>query len=298
MIITLKPHTPGALAEQVLQGKCSYVLSDRACEYSWEGSGSLSLKTFTGGQSLYSVGRGYYVVDEKSYLLLNHGQPYLITISSDRPVASLCLFFAPELVQDVWCGFTCGQEHLIDEPFSQARAAPHFYERTYPHDALITPALLALKAALVHNQYEPGRLEERFHEILICMFQMHQHVYREIETLPALRATTRSEIYRRLYRAKDFATALFDQPISLADMAYVACLSPNHLLRLFKTVFHQTPHQYLINIRLAHAQRLLIETEQTVTDICFSVGFESPGSFSWLFKQRFGCSPLAYRQKK
>jgi hypothetical protein len=89
MIITLKPHTPGIPGEQASHGNCSYVLSDQACEYFWEGSEALSLKTFSGGQSLYSVGRGYYAVDEKSYLLLNHGQPYSITISSDRPVASL-----------------------------------------------------------------------------------------------------------------------------------------------------------------------------------------------------------------
>jgi AraC-like DNA-binding protein len=63
-------------------------------------------------------------------------------------------------------------------------------------------------------------------------------------------------------------------------------------------VFHQTPHQYLINIRLAHVQQLLIESERPVTDICFSVGFESLSSFSWLFKQRFGRSPLAYRRQK
>jgi AraC-like DNA-binding protein len=127
---------------------------------------------------------------------------------------------------------------------------------------------------------------------------MHQQVHYEIEALPGLRATTRVEIYRRLYRAKDYITALFDQPLTLADMAYVACLSPNHFLRLFKMVFHQTPHQYLINIRLAHVQQLLIESERPVTDICFSVGFESLSSFSWLFKQRFGRSPLAYRRQK
>jgi AraC family transcriptional regulator len=298
MITTLKPHTPGALREQALRGNCSYVLSEQACEYFWEGSEALSIKTFSNGQSLYSVGRGYYAVDENSYLLLNHGQPYSITISSDRPVTSFCLFFAPGLVRDVWLGLTSRQECLIDEPFSQTRVVSLFYERTYPHDSLVTPALLALKIALEHGRYESGRLEEHFHEILVHLFQMHQQVHYEVEALPALRAATRAEIYRRLYRAKDYVTALFSLPLTLADMAYVACLSPNHFLRLFKIVFHQTPHQYLINIRLAHAQRLLIETEEPVTDICFAVGFESLSSFSWLFKQRFGCSPLAYRHQK
>jgi AraC-like DNA-binding protein len=81
-------------------------------------------------------------------------------------------------------------------------------------------------------------------------------------------------------------------------MAAVACLSPNHFLRTFKQLFHQTPHQYLISKRLEEARRLLSLTEMPVTDVCFSVGFESLGSFSWLFRHRTGVSPEAYRRQK
>ncbi|MBA3357135.1 MAG: helix-turn-helix transcriptional regulator [Pyrinomonadaceae bacterium] len=77
-----------------------------------------------------------------------------------------------------------------------------------------------------------------------------------------------------------------------------ACLSPNHFLRTFKQAFHQTPHQYLTRIRLEHAQGLLAQTNQPVTDVCFAVGFESLGSFSWLFRQRVGLAPEAYRRAK
>jgi hypothetical protein len=51
MIITLKPHTPGTPGQQASHGNCSYVLSDQACEYFWEGSEALSIKTFSGGQT-------------------------------------------------------------------------------------------------------------------------------------------------------------------------------------------------------------------------------------------------------
>jgi len=113
-----------------------------------------------------------------------------------------------------------------------------------------------------------------------------------------VRAASREELYRRLHRARDYAAACLDEPITLNDMARVACLSTNHFLRTFKQAFHQTPHQYLTRIRLERAQGLLTQTNQPVTDVCFAVGFESLGSFSWLFRQRVGLAPDAYRKAK
>jgi len=69
-------------------------------------------------------------------------------------------------------------------------------------------------------------------------------------------------------------------------------------LRTFKQIFHLTPHQYLTQLRLEQARKLLTRSDLPVTDICFSVGFESPGSFSWLFRRRVGCSPEAFRRQK
>jgi AraC-like DNA-binding protein len=129
------------------------------------------------------------------------------------------------------------------------------------------------------------------------LLQVHQNVYREMARLPAARPATREELYRRLHRVKDYVAASFDQPITLDDIALIAGLSPNHLLRTFKQVFHQTPHQFLTAQRLEHARRLLRSTDRSVTDICLSVGFESLGSFSWLFRRHVGVSPAAYRRE-
>jgi AraC-like DNA-binding protein len=129
------------------------------------------------------------------------------------------------------------------------------------------------------------------------LLQVHYNVYREAELLPAARAATREELYRRVHRARDFAAASFDQPITLNELANVAGLSPNHLLRTFRQAFGQTPHQYLTTLRLQRAQLLLSSSDVSVTEICFSIGFESLGSFSWLFRRRFGVSPDAFRRQ-
>ena len=72
-------------------------------------------------------------------------------------------------------------------------------------------------------------------------------------------------------------------------------MAPHHFLRTFKQAFHQTPHQYLTQVRLERAKTLLLRTDTPVTDICMEVGFESLGSFSWLFSKRFRKSPSAFR---
>src|SRR5262249_18303332 len=105
-------------------------------------------------------------------------------------------------------------------------------------------------------------------------------------------------LYRRLHRAKEFIAASFDEPITLDQMAKVACLSTNHFLRTFQQAFHQTPHQFLTHRRIEHAQRLLLQTDLPVTEICFSVGFESLALLSPLFRRRLGLSPDKFRRKK
>jgi len=57
-----------------------------------------------------------------------------------------------------------------------------------------------------------------------------------------------------------------------------------------------TPHRYLTRLRLERAARLLSGTDREVTEICAAVGFESPGSFSRLFRRELGRPPSEFRK--
>jgi len=61
-------------------------------------------------------------------------------------------------------------------------------------------------------------------------------------------------------------------------------------------VFGETPHAYRTRRRLERASRLLKETDFPVTDVCLETGFESVGSFSTLFRRRYGVSPKEFRR--
>jgi AraC family transcriptional regulator len=274
-----------------------YILHEKADQYYGAGVGFLSIKSFFNGQAYYTSEGGHHAANDSSYLILNHDQSYTIEIEARKPVESFCVFFAPELTQTIHRSLYESVEQGLDYPGNKGPASPAFFDRTYPHDNLLSPVLLRLREACAIQVPEKGWLVEQFHDLLYLLYKIHARSVEEVNALSAARAATRAELYRRLYFAKDYADAFFTAPITIDDMARTAGLSSNHLLRMFRQVFHQSPYQYILSRRIEHARHLLRQTDQSVTDICLSVGFESLGSFSWLFRRRTGLPPRAYRLK-
>jgi len=100
---------------------------------------------------------------------------------------------------------------------------------------------------------------------------------------------------RHLLRAKDVADARYAESLDVSDLAGAAGLSRAHFSREFRRAFGESPHAYLLTRRLERAAALLRSTDRTVTDICFSVGLKSVGSFTTSFTRAYGRSPTAYR---
>lgn len=100
---------------------------------------------------------------------------------------------------------------------------------------------------------------------------------------------------RHLVRAKDLADARYFEPLTVADLARAARLSPAHFSREFRRTFGESPHQYLLTRRLERAAALLRNTDRPVIEICFAVGLRSLGSFTTSFQRVYGRPPGAYR---
>jgi AraC-like DNA-binding protein len=104
-----------------------------------------------------------------------------------------------------------------------------------------------------------------------------------------------TEVARALYPARAFIDDHFADPLDIDQIARRAYFSRYHFIRLFRRMFHETPHQYLTRKRIEKAKELLALGDLSVTEICFTVGFESLGSFSALFRRTVGWAPSAYR---
>src|SRR5262245_27273874 len=104
------------------------------------------------------------------------------------------------------------------------------------------------------------------------------------------------DMNRRLLRARDAMDRAYAEPLDVRSVAAVAHVSPAHFIRSFRAVFGETPHRYLQRRRVERSMFLLRETDRSVTDICFDVGFTSLGTFSRTFRAIVGETPSGYRQ--
>jgi transcriptional regulator GlxA family with amidase domain len=114
--------------------------------------------------------------------------------------------------------------------------------------------------------------------------------------LPVTRRSTRIELFKRLSLAREWILTHYSWPLSLEDMAEKATLNSQHFLRMFRDCYGITPHQFLIEVRLDAARRLLTDTKEPVSAICRQTGFESLPSFSGLFARHFGTAPTVFRR--
>ena len=103
------------------------------------------------------------------------------------------------------------------------------------------------------------------------------------------------DLNRHLLRARDAMDRAYAEPLDVRALAAVAHLSEAHFSRSFRTCFGETPHRYLQRRRVERAMFMLRETDRSVTDICFDVGFSSVGTFSRTFREIVGETPSDYR---
>jgi transcriptional regulator GlxA family with amidase domain len=87
----------------------------------------------------------------------------------------------------------------------------------------------------------------------------------------------------------------YAQPLDVRTVAAIAHISPAHFVRCFRSAFGETPHRYLPRRRIERSMFLLRETNRSVTDVCFDVGFGSVGTFSRTFREIVGEPPRSYR---
>ncbi len=103
-------------------------------------------------------------------------------------------------------------------------------------------------------------------------------------------------LYKRVVQAKLFIDRHYAEQIDLGSIAHEAFFSKFHFIRVFKSIYGETPRHYLRRVRIEQA-KLLLQQNRSVTDVCYSIGFDSVTSFADLFKKITGNSPSFYREQ-
>jgi len=101
----------------------------------------------------------------------------------------------------------------------------------------------------------------------------------------------------RINHIYQYSLANFQQKITIEQIAEVASMSPHSFCRYFKSRSRKTYSQFLLELRIGHACKLLLESKLSVAQICFESGFNNFANFNKYFKSLTGKSPLRYQKE-
>jgi AraC-like DNA-binding protein len=101
---------------------------------------------------------------------------------------------------------------------------------------------------------------------------------------------------RRVLKVKNYISKNYMDEIRLGTLADIAGMSPSAFSRFFKLHTGRNLTDYIIDIRLGSASRLLVDTSQSVSEISFQCGFNNLSNFNRIFKKKKGCSPTEFRE--
>ncbi|MGH6609139.1 MAG: helix-turn-helix transcriptional regulator [Burkholderiaceae bacterium] len=257
---------------------------------------SLSIKLAWGGAETYVVGKRRVSVDDDSYLILNERQTYSSVLRGERDIDSFCVFFRPKMADEVFSAMSASLTQAADDGTEPALKKPaQFAEHLRPHDHIVTPVLSQLVQDVHQGLDDADAIEEALQDLLQRMIRTNHRMRERERSIGAVKVSTREELLKRIDLATDYICSHHATPITLDDIAAAATLSKFHLVRLFRQVHRMSPHQFLINRRLAAAKRLLYRRELNLDDVAVMAGFGTRWSLFRHLRRNAGAGGSAIR---
>jgi AraC-like DNA-binding protein len=109
-------------------------------------------------------------------------------------------------------------------------------------------------------------------------------------------STQRLDDLARLRRVRDRIDRDYAEPLDVEALARGVAMSSGHLSRQFRLAYGESPYSYLMTRRIERAMALLRRGDLSVTEVCFTVGCSSLGTFSTRFAELVGVPPSVYRE--
>ncbi len=199
-----------------------------------------------------------------------------------QSIHEITIQFPPDLL---------GEQFLAKNQLSSLRA---LFENAKRGVAFELPAIMELYGKLTNiTNVKPGfyrvlnlleilyelSLQDKFHLLASTSFT-------NIKNQPAS---------KRVRQVEEYIDHHFQTEIRLKTLSDLAGMTQSAFSRFFRMRTGKTISDYLIDVRLGHAARLLVDTKASVTEICYNCGFNNISNFNRIFKKKKGCSPTAFR---
>ena len=234
-------------------------------------------------------------IGEGNYFISNQAQPYTLQVEKGAVTETFNIHFGDSFAGSVLHSMITPADRILDQGADEQATPFSFFNQLYRRDTVFD----TLIHQIIHSHQQHGFNKLLFEEQLTALLGhhllQHRHIMEAVYKLPAVRLSTRLQLYRQLARAMDLIHDRLGEELSLEALAGEACLSKYHFLRLFRMAYGNSPHQYIQQLRMEKARTILSRTDTPISDVADTLGFVNSQSFSRLFAQRMGVSPTAYR---
>lgn len=230
------------------------------------------------------VGDHIAEIDDRELVLVGSNIPHVWQTHKckSKEIREITIQFHKDLLDDKF--LKRNQLSFIRKMLERATRGISFSKPTIDQ---LTPRLMTL------NQ------KQGFDSVLELMSILHDlSVSRHMQTLSNTSFNITESTYssRRIEKVVDLLNQNFHKTITLAEAAKIANMSTASFSRFFKARTGISFVNSLLEIRLGHATRMLIETTQSVSEIAYDCGFNNISNFNRLFKKKKGCTPSVFRE--
>lgn len=258
-------------------------------------SSGFAIKYVFDGIERYRLNNQDYIIGKGEYLLTNSAQEGDVLIDGQKNAHGICINLHPELISQAVASIIRPDAAMADPALGDFFTSNSFYENKYQARNTALGTQLSMVANHLNNaHFNADELNEEFFlNITTQLIRDQLPMFHQIQRIPVIKAETRKALYKRLTRAREFMDANFTSTISIARLSQEACISEFHFFRLFKAVYHCSPHQYLLRKRLALGKELIETGNCSVSQAALSCGFSDIFTFSKAFKSHIGQTPSA-----
>jgi AraC-like DNA-binding protein len=235
----------------------------------------------------YVLNKKHIEISDKHFYFLNINDDLAINFPKDVPLQTLLILFEKNFIEHCFSYLKSSNEELLDVPIPPGNSGSRI--PNVPFD--LTNIIRGKTEQLLQKSLHKEALDNLLFELIIEFSLLNKHTSKQLQKIEAVKKSTREELYRRLFLAKELIHDNVCENLTLEQIAKAVCLDKFHFLSNFKALFNTTPHQYYTELKLQKSFQLLQSKQHSVTEVCYLVGFKGIGSFSNLFKRRFNMSP-------
>lgn len=228
------------------------------------------------GRTTYIIGDEIYSIEKGNFVFIPKGIPHMTDSMDCMTRERLLLNFDDRL-------FTEKTRTLLE----QLSASPVIYvqDGALP---LLEEILYKIEAEYAQNEKESGILLELYILELLTLLCRYR----------CQRKPNIEESDKIVYTISEYISDHYEQDITLESLSRCFALSEGYLSRKFKAVTGMGVNQYITYVRISNAERLLVQTDHSVTEVAEQCGYNNSNYFSMVFKKLKGISPLMYRRQK